>query len=248
MHRVVINVPENLLVDHINRNKLDNRKANLRPATTAQNTCNQAKRKSNNLSSKYKGVTWQRGINCWQSQIGVNGNTIYLGSFDSEIRAAKAYDRAARMYHKEFAVLNFPERKRPLSCIVPLIAGVLLTYFVYFSNRLMFIQSRYAHPSPSSACHFAAVRRLRLPHVEGAGSEPFAAHEDRLREKNPTLCHPERSEEPALSLSKESRHWRFYKNAPVTYVPEALRFFAPLRSAQNDKLMRSARNDNENRI
>ena len=65
MHREVIKAPDNLLVDHINRNKLDNRKANLRLATTAQNTRNQAKRQARNLGSKYKGVAWKRDIKCW---------------------------------------------------------------------------------------------------------------------------------------------------------------------------------------
>ena len=131
MHREVIKAPDNLLVDHINRNKLDNRKANLRPATTAQNTRNQAKRKGRTTSSKYKGVTWRRDVKCWQAAIWVDVKRIHLGIFDSEVRAAKAYDRAARRYHGEFAVLNFPEPKRPVSRIVPFIASVLLMYLAY---------------------------------------------------------------------------------------------------------------------
>ncbi|MGB2863782.1 MAG: DNA polymerase I, partial [Sedimentisphaerales bacterium] len=165
MHREVINVPDNLLVDHINHNKLDNRKANLRPATTAQNTRNQAKRQDRTFSSKYKGVTWRRDVKCWQAKICVNVKPIYLGIFDSENRAAKAYDRAARRYHGEFAVLNFPEPRRPVARIVPFLAGVFLEFLACFSNRYVFCQSQYAHPSTSPASRFAVIRRLWLPHI-----------------------------------------------------------------------------------
>ena len=67
--------------------------------------------------------------------------------------------------------------------------------------------------------------------------EPFAALEDKLREEDPTLCHPE--------CNEGSRRWRFCSNVSVAYAPATLRFFAPLRSTQNDKLGRSARNDRQ---
>ncbi|HCO96461.1 MAG TPA: hypothetical protein DIU00_21395, partial [Phycisphaerales bacterium] len=164
MHRQILKVPDNMYVDHINRNGLDNRKANLRPATPSQNGQNRAKYANGTYSSKYKGVTFQRGKKIpWEAHIQVNHKLISLGSFNDEVRAAKAYDRAARMYHREFAVLNFPERNRPLSRIVPFIAGVLITYFVYLSNRCAFSRMQYAHPSPSPPSRYAAVRHLRLP-------------------------------------------------------------------------------------
>ncbi len=175
MHREVIKAPDNLLVDHINRNSLDNRKANLRPATPSQNGRNRAKYINGTYSSKYKGVTLHRGKKKpWGAHIQVNHKLISLGSFDDEIRAAKAYDRAARRYHGEFAVLNFPEPKRPVARIVPILASIFLYYFVYLSNRYDFSQVQYAHPSPSPACHYAAVRRLRLPHCH---SEPMTKHQ-----------------------------------------------------------------------
>jgi hypothetical protein len=109
MHNQVINPPKGLILDHINRNGLDNRKANLRPVTCAQNILNRPyvfKRK--NSRSKYKGVTWHKAQNKWQVQICYNGKHKTIAYFQNEIDAAKAYDEAAKKYHKDFAVLNFP--------------------------------------------------------------------------------------------------------------------------------------------
>ena len=133
MHRQICRIPDHLLVDHINRNGLNNSKANLRPATYSQNNQNRSKCMSRKFSSRYKGVTWNRGHRLWQADIRFNGRRIFLGSFESEIRAAKAYDRAAKRHHGEFAVLNFPESKRSLTRFVPFIAGVILTYLAYLS-------------------------------------------------------------------------------------------------------------------
>jgi hypothetical protein len=107
MHRQVIHVPKNMVCDHVNRSSLDNRKANLRPATVSQNLCNRSRRKTK-TRSKYKGLEWDRAQKKWKARIQFNNRKIYLGSFASEIEAAKAYDSAAKKYHREFAVLNFP--------------------------------------------------------------------------------------------------------------------------------------------
>ena len=106
MHREVIEVPRSMDVDHINQNGLDNRKANLRPATHTQNNCNR-KKFSKNTYSKYKGVCWKKKIKKWTAQIGFNNKMIFLGYFHDEVAAAKAYDQAAIKYHREFAALNF---------------------------------------------------------------------------------------------------------------------------------------------
>jgi len=106
MHRQVISVPSGMVCDHINRNGLDNRKANLRPATLSQNLCNRAKRKTK-TRSKYKGLEWDRIQRKWKVRIQIKKRKIYLGSFASQIDAAKAYDKKARQLFKEFAVLNF---------------------------------------------------------------------------------------------------------------------------------------------
>ncbi|MFH1717777.1 MAG: DNA polymerase I [Planctomycetota bacterium] len=112
MHRAVLEVADEMFVDHINRRSLDNRKANLRPATPAQNNRNRTKCHDGKWTSKYKGVHWSRQRRLWRAQIRVGGRCIHLGSFDDEVRAGKAYDRAAKRYHREFAVLNFTEPRR----------------------------------------------------------------------------------------------------------------------------------------
>jgi hypothetical protein len=108
MHREIIDIPEGLVCDHRNRRALDNRKANLRPATVSQNNCNVRKR--GQRTSRYRGVSQAARSNKWRAQIGVNGRSINLGTFDDKVDAAKAYDTAAKKYHGEFAVLNFPDR------------------------------------------------------------------------------------------------------------------------------------------
>ncbi len=96
---------DGFVIDHINRNGLDNRRANLRFATIAQNAQNSRMRKNR---SGYKGVWFAKDKGRFRAAIWYNNKRIYLGYFNSPISAAKAYDEAARKYHKEFAVLNFP--------------------------------------------------------------------------------------------------------------------------------------------
>jgi len=108
MHQEVIKVPDGMVVDHINHDGMDNREANLRAATRAQNIRNR-KKFSNSSSSKYKGVSWRKKTRKWEVLITFERKRIFLGCFRSEIDAAKAYDRAAIKYHGEFASLNFPQ-------------------------------------------------------------------------------------------------------------------------------------------
>jgi len=106
MHREIMNDPAGLFVDHKNGDGLDNRKKNLRIATRAQNQFNRRKT-SAKTTSKYKGVHLYRKRNKYRAIIGCRGKRIFLGYFDNEIDAAKAYDEAAKKYHGEFAKLNF---------------------------------------------------------------------------------------------------------------------------------------------
>jgi len=104
MHRLIMNPPPGLLVDHRNCDSLDNRRSNLRHATPSQNMQNRRKKK--NTTSKYRGVWFYNGK--YESQISYRGKKMWVGIFDSEIDAAHAYDEAAKKYHGEFARLNFP--------------------------------------------------------------------------------------------------------------------------------------------
>lgn len=94
------------LVDHINGNGLDNRRSNLRSATTAENQRN-ARRRSDNTSG-FKGVHWDAAQRRWKAQISVGGKRLSRGRYPTAEDAARAYDRAARELHGEFATLNFP--------------------------------------------------------------------------------------------------------------------------------------------
>lgn len=93
------------LVDHENGNGLDNLRKNLRVCTYMQNLQNQRLSKSN--TSGYKGVTWNKGANKWQSAIRANGVRKYLGVFIDPKEAHEAYCKAALELHGEFA--NFGE-------------------------------------------------------------------------------------------------------------------------------------------
>jgi len=109
MHREILKVPDGMFVDHINHNGLDNRRANLRPATQAQNARNRRKVHRDNYHSNYKGLTWYKHQNRWAVRVMVDNKSKFIGYFDNELDAAKAYDTAAKKYHGDFASLNFPD-------------------------------------------------------------------------------------------------------------------------------------------
>lgn len=106
MHRLILNPSPNEDVDHIDLNKLNNRRSNMRICSRQQNLRN---RNGMGGSSSYKGVRLHKTINKWTAQIGYNSKQLYLGAFNTEVEAAKAYDEAAKKHHKDFARLNFPE-------------------------------------------------------------------------------------------------------------------------------------------
>lgn len=108
MHRVICetDAPH---IDHKNGDTLDNRRANLRPATCSQNSGNARKHRRGTPTSRFKGVYWQRNRSRWNATIRANGVRRYLGTYIDEERAAEAYDAAARELFGEFARLNFPQ-------------------------------------------------------------------------------------------------------------------------------------------
>jgi hypothetical protein len=107
LHRVLMNTPDGLVCDHINHDGLDDRKANLRNCTIAQNNAN--RRSARGASSRYIGVSRDRRRDKWVAHIKKDGDEKYLGSYDVEEDAARAYDAAAWAQHGQYANLNFPE-------------------------------------------------------------------------------------------------------------------------------------------
>ena len=105
MHRVVLDSIGKLEIDHINMNRLDNRKANLRFVTDSQQRWNTKSHLDSR--SKFKGVNFLKSSGKWQARIAVNNKRYFLGNFRSEVEAAKAYDLFSKRYHGEFARLNF---------------------------------------------------------------------------------------------------------------------------------------------
>lgn len=102
MHRLVLNAPDGMGIDHINHNPLDNRKENLRLVTVAQNQHNAKVRKDNKTGFKGVAMTGNRYRAC----IKRGGKQIHLGTFENATDAAKAYNAAAREFYGEHALLN----------------------------------------------------------------------------------------------------------------------------------------------
>lgn len=105
LHRVVIAAPDEYHVDHINGDRLDNRRCNLRLATNQQNCWNQGLGARN--TSGFKGVSWHSRDLLFGAHIRVDGRQKTLGYFPDAEVAARAYDAAAREHYGEFARTNF---------------------------------------------------------------------------------------------------------------------------------------------
>lgn len=106
MHKLILNAPKGLEIDHRNGDGLDNRRSNLRLGTHQQNTHNKISKKGR---SKYKGVSFKKQTGKWGASIGVNYKRTHLGYFEKEVDAAIAYDKAAYQMMGEYARLNFPD-------------------------------------------------------------------------------------------------------------------------------------------
>lgn len=104
LHRFILNAPKGMWVDHINGDRLDNRRCNLRICTRQENLRNQ--KKQSGRSSKYKGVCWHNQSKCWMAYIKHNKVSMNLGCYKKEEDAACAYNEAATRLFGEFAKLN----------------------------------------------------------------------------------------------------------------------------------------------
>lgn len=104
LHRVLMDAPGGMDVDHVNRNPLDNRRANLRICTHQQNLANTGPGRNN--TSGYKGVSWDKQHRKWTATITVDYRQRHLGLFMEKRDAATAYNSAAFDAWGEFAYLN----------------------------------------------------------------------------------------------------------------------------------------------
>ena len=104
IHRLVTNAEKGFEVDHIDHDKLNNQKKNLRVVTSSQNKMNGNSRVGS--TSKYKGVSWDAKNNKWQAGIHYEGKKVFLGRFNSEDDAAEAYNKKAGEVFGEYARYN----------------------------------------------------------------------------------------------------------------------------------------------
>lgn len=104
MHRLIMQPKKGLTVDHINGDKLDNRKENLRICTLAQNKLNTPRRSHNKAA--YKGIEYMPRLNKYRARIRLDGKRYSLGCFVTPEEAAIAYNTKAKELFGEFAYLN----------------------------------------------------------------------------------------------------------------------------------------------
>lgn len=108
LHRHLLNPDPDQRVDHINGDRLDNRRDNLRLVTVRQN--HQNRRCSSRSKSGYKGVCWHKAARKWDARITMQGVRVHLGYYSDAEKAALMYDAAARHLFGEYARPNFPNR------------------------------------------------------------------------------------------------------------------------------------------
>lgn len=97
MHRLINKTPPKQLTDHINRNKLDNRKTNLRSANKSLNSINRPLQPNN--KSGHKGVHWFKRVKLWQVYLDRDGKRINVGYFADLDEAVMARQRAEQELH-----------------------------------------------------------------------------------------------------------------------------------------------------
>lgn len=147
LHRVIMNAPSGLQVDHISRDKLDNRRHNLRFATRSQNQAN--KGRSINNSVGLKGVTLEGSK--YRARIRFDRRKrLHLGSYDTAEQAARMYDAASRLLNAEFAGVNYPNEPT---------APDLLPLLQHYIQR-----------SPAAVAYLNRVGRLEILAAKGDGA------------------------------------------------------------------------------
>jgi hypothetical protein len=106
LHRLVAGIDsyDERVVDHIDRNPLNNRRSNLRAILKEKNQKNRGKCRRN--TTGFKGVTLIKKTGKYMARIASDGKRITIGTFDNQLDAAVAYNEAAIKYHGEFAALN----------------------------------------------------------------------------------------------------------------------------------------------
>ena len=104
LHRFLMNPSDDMVVDHINHNKLDNRRENLRVCTAHQNSMNKSKYCNN--TSGVTGVVWDKLRNKWKAQICINSKMKHLGYYNTKEEAIEARRLAEIEYYGEFAPNN----------------------------------------------------------------------------------------------------------------------------------------------
>lgn len=105
LHRLLMNAGPDDVIDHKNRDGLDNRRDNLRVANRSLNAANSKHRRGR--TNTYRGVYFEAKKRLYAAQIRVDGKLIQLGRGKDPVAAARRYDAAARQYFGEFAVVNF---------------------------------------------------------------------------------------------------------------------------------------------
>ena len=103
-HRLIMKAPKGLQVDHINGDRTDNRKSNLRLCKNASNNRNKGP-----FSGKYKGVHFSKKLNKWVAQITKNRKMYHIGVFADQDEAARAYNKMAKKLHEKYAFINIVE-------------------------------------------------------------------------------------------------------------------------------------------
>ena len=106
LHRIVMRCSDiDFVIDHLDKNGLNNQKENLRMCTKSENNKHTSSHK--NSSSQYLGVSYDKNRNKWSANLMNNGKRILFKRYNTEIEAAKAYDITAKTQFGVYANLNF---------------------------------------------------------------------------------------------------------------------------------------------